>query len=193
MPIRRGEHNARPLDVLARTVAVGRDRRQLLAIRGAQNHTYLLCHGPSPKPWPNIVHPDDVVNPLNWFLSLITNTLLLLCPPGQAGRVGVGRHCHKDHQTCPTAVLPTRTCSPRCRRRRRAGPGSEIQFHRRPQRPSADPGRALADAATAVLRREGAASRSTAWRGPAGLSRPAPIRRRQTRAAAGINAQPTTC
>ena len=42
VPIRRGEHDARPLDVLARPVAVGRDRRQLLALRGAQNHTYLL-------------------------------------------------------------------------------------------------------------------------------------------------------
>jgi hypothetical protein len=35
MPIRRGEHDARPLDVLARPVAVGRDRHQLLALRGA--------------------------------------------------------------------------------------------------------------------------------------------------------------
>jgi hypothetical protein len=45
LPIRRGEHDARSLDVLARPVAVGRDRRQLRAIRGAQNHTYLLRHG----------------------------------------------------------------------------------------------------------------------------------------------------
>jgi hypothetical protein len=44
VPIRRGEHNARPLDVLARPVAVGRDRRQLLAFLSAQNHTHLLCH-----------------------------------------------------------------------------------------------------------------------------------------------------
>ena len=36
-------------DVLVQPVAVGRDRRQLLAIRGAQNHTYLLCHGPIPQ------------------------------------------------------------------------------------------------------------------------------------------------
>ena len=58
VPIRRGEHDARPLDVLARPVAVGRDRRQLLALRRAQHHTYLLCHGPIPQPWPNIAHPD---------------------------------------------------------------------------------------------------------------------------------------
>jgi hypothetical protein len=50
MPIRRGEHDARPLDVLARPVAVARDRRQLLALRGAQYHTYLLCHG-GPNPY----------------------------------------------------------------------------------------------------------------------------------------------
>jgi hypothetical protein len=49
MPIRRGEHDARPLDVLARPVAVGRDRRQLLALRDAQHHTHLLCHGPLPQ------------------------------------------------------------------------------------------------------------------------------------------------
>jgi len=48
LPIRRGEHDARPLDVLARPVTVGRNRRQLLVIRGAQNHTYLLCHGSLP-------------------------------------------------------------------------------------------------------------------------------------------------
>src|ERR1700750_1209389 len=48
MPIRRGEHDARSLDVLARPVAVSRDRRQLLALRDAPYHTYLLCHGPRP-------------------------------------------------------------------------------------------------------------------------------------------------
>jgi hypothetical protein len=39
--IRRGEHDAHPLDVLARPVAVGRNRRQLLALRSAQYHTDL--------------------------------------------------------------------------------------------------------------------------------------------------------
>jgi hypothetical protein len=43
------EHDARPLDVLARPVAVGRDRRQLLAFRGAQNYTYLFRHGSIPQ------------------------------------------------------------------------------------------------------------------------------------------------
>ena len=65
VPICRGEHDARPLDVFARPVAVGHDRRQLLALRSAQNHTYLLCHGPSPKPWPSIAYPNAFVNPLN--------------------------------------------------------------------------------------------------------------------------------
>src|SRR5271163_2268706 len=41
-PIRRREHDARPLDVLARPVAVGHDSRQLLALRGVDNHTYRL-------------------------------------------------------------------------------------------------------------------------------------------------------
>jgi hypothetical protein len=45
VPIRRGEHDAHPFDVLARPVAVGRDRRQLLAFRDAQNHAGLLRHG----------------------------------------------------------------------------------------------------------------------------------------------------
>jgi hypothetical protein len=50
-PIGRGQHDARPLDVLARSIAIGRDRRQLLTLHCAQNHAYLLCHGPhSPKP-----------------------------------------------------------------------------------------------------------------------------------------------
>ena len=44
--IGRGEHDARPFDVLARPVAVGRDRRQLLALRSAHNHTYPLSHRP---------------------------------------------------------------------------------------------------------------------------------------------------
>jgi hypothetical protein len=51
LPIRRGEHDARPLDELARPVAIARNRRQLLALSGAHNHTYLLSHGfipPSP-------------------------------------------------------------------------------------------------------------------------------------------------
>src|SRR5215469_3214422 len=49
VPIRRGEHNARPLDVLARLVAVGRDRDQLLTLRVVQNYADLLCHGPQPN------------------------------------------------------------------------------------------------------------------------------------------------
>src|SRR5215470_6394585 len=49
VPIRRGEHNARPLDVLARPVAVGRDRDQLLTLRVVQNYADLLCHGPQPN------------------------------------------------------------------------------------------------------------------------------------------------
>jgi hypothetical protein len=48
-PIRRGEHDARSLDVLARPVTVGCDRRQQLAFRSAQNHAYLLCHGSIPN------------------------------------------------------------------------------------------------------------------------------------------------
>src|SRR5256885_12042345 len=36
-------HDTRPLDMFARPVAVGRNRRQLLALRAAQYHTYLLC------------------------------------------------------------------------------------------------------------------------------------------------------
>jgi len=47
--IRRGEHDARSLGVLARPGAVGRDRHQLLTLRGAQNYTYLLCHGSIPQ------------------------------------------------------------------------------------------------------------------------------------------------
>ena len=42
--------NARSLNVLARPVAVGGDRCQLLALGGAQYHTYPLCHGPIPPP-----------------------------------------------------------------------------------------------------------------------------------------------
>src|SRR5438477_8422337 len=65
MPIRRGEHDARALDVFTRPVAVGRNRRQLLALRGAQYHAYLLRHGPRPPtPWPSIAYLDAFVNPL---------------------------------------------------------------------------------------------------------------------------------
>jgi hypothetical protein len=46
--IGRGEHNVRPLDVLARPVTVGHDRRQLLALHRAQYHAYRLSHGPFP-------------------------------------------------------------------------------------------------------------------------------------------------
>jgi hypothetical protein len=55
----------RALDVLARPVAVGRDRRQLLALRAAQHHTDLLCHGPIPARHASIAYPDEVVNLLN--------------------------------------------------------------------------------------------------------------------------------
>ena len=34
--------------VLARPVAVGHDRRQLLALCGVDNHTYTLSHSPTP-------------------------------------------------------------------------------------------------------------------------------------------------
>ena len=34
--------------LFARPVAVGHDRCQPLALRSAQNHTYLVCHGPHP-------------------------------------------------------------------------------------------------------------------------------------------------
>jgi hypothetical protein len=44
LPVRRGEYNARPLDVLAWPIAVGRDRGQLLARRAAHYDAYLLCH-----------------------------------------------------------------------------------------------------------------------------------------------------
>jgi hypothetical protein len=37
--------DARALDLLAWPVAVGHDRRQLLALPRTQNQTYLLCHG----------------------------------------------------------------------------------------------------------------------------------------------------
>jgi len=53
VPIRRSQNDARPLDVLARSVTVGRNRCQLRALGSAYNHTYWLCHGPHPlKPWP---------------------------------------------------------------------------------------------------------------------------------------------
>src|SRR5205823_7688725 len=59
MPIRRGEHDARSLDVFTQPVAVARNRRQLLALRGAQYHAYLLRHGPRPPtPWPSIAYRD---------------------------------------------------------------------------------------------------------------------------------------
>jgi hypothetical protein len=38
----------RPLEVLARPVGVGRDRRQLLAFHDAQNHADLLRHASIP-------------------------------------------------------------------------------------------------------------------------------------------------
>src|SRR5215467_11126041 len=62
---RRGEHDARPLEVLARPVAVGRDHRQLLAICGAQNHTYLLCHSLIPKTVAQYRTSEDSTNSLN--------------------------------------------------------------------------------------------------------------------------------
>jgi hypothetical protein len=65
VPIRRGKHDARPLHMFARPVAVGHDRRQPLALRSAQNHAYLLSNGRSSKPGPNIADPNAFVNPLN--------------------------------------------------------------------------------------------------------------------------------
>ena len=62
--IGRGEHNARPLDVLVRAVPVGRDRRQLLALHRAQYHAYRLSHGSFPQTWPSIAHLNDTVDPL---------------------------------------------------------------------------------------------------------------------------------
>jgi hypothetical protein len=51
--IRRGQHDARPLEVFARPVAVSHDRHQLLALCGVDNHTYALSHRPTPvKPRP---------------------------------------------------------------------------------------------------------------------------------------------
>jgi len=49
VPVCRGEHDLRPLHMFARPIAVGNDRRQLLALRSAQNHAYLLCHDPIPQ------------------------------------------------------------------------------------------------------------------------------------------------
>jgi hypothetical protein len=63
-PICRGEHDARPLDVLARPVAVGRDRRQLLALRSIDNHTDRLSHVYSPD-LASVAYPTAPVNPLN--------------------------------------------------------------------------------------------------------------------------------
>jgi hypothetical protein len=62
LPIRRGEHDARPLDELARPVAIARNRRQLLALSGAHNHTYLLSHGFIPQARLNIAYPALPVN-----------------------------------------------------------------------------------------------------------------------------------
>jgi hypothetical protein len=62
IPIRRGKHDARPLDMLVRPVAVGRDRLQLLALSGAHNHTYLLSHGFIPQARLNIAYPALPVN-----------------------------------------------------------------------------------------------------------------------------------
>jgi hypothetical protein len=52
VPISRGEHDARPLHMFARPVAVGHDCCQMLALRSAQNNAYLLCHGPIPQAMP---------------------------------------------------------------------------------------------------------------------------------------------
>ena len=62
--IRRGQHNAGPLHVLARPVAVGHDHRQPLPFRSAENHTNRLSC-PSPKDGYCLAYPDDLVNPLN--------------------------------------------------------------------------------------------------------------------------------
>jgi hypothetical protein len=46
--IRRAEHDVRPRDALARSVAVSRDCCQLHTLSRTQNHTYLLRHGRYP-------------------------------------------------------------------------------------------------------------------------------------------------
>ena len=51
MPIPRGEHNARPLNVLAQPAAVVRNRHQPIAFRGVHYHTDRLRHGPILQPW----------------------------------------------------------------------------------------------------------------------------------------------
>jgi hypothetical protein len=66
VPIGRGEDNLRPLDVFARPVSVGRNCRQLLALRSAQYHTYLLSHGPCPPmSRSSMAHLNSFVNLLN--------------------------------------------------------------------------------------------------------------------------------
>src|SRR6516165_11156135 len=61
----RGEHDAHPLRVFARPVAIGHDRRQLLALRSIDNHTDRLSHGLFPPTWPSVAYPTAPVNPLN--------------------------------------------------------------------------------------------------------------------------------
>ncbi len=66
-PLRRGEYDARPLDLLARVIAVGDDRCQLLAFRGAQHHKYPLCRGPASPLKHSLIsaHSDSDMNLLN--------------------------------------------------------------------------------------------------------------------------------
>jgi hypothetical protein len=56
MPIRRGKHDACSLHMLARPVAIGRDRRQLRALCTVENHTYRSSHGPHPQSQGPILH-----------------------------------------------------------------------------------------------------------------------------------------
>ena len=55
----------RPLHMFARSIAVGHDRRQLLALRSTDNHTDRLSHGLFPQTWPSVAYPTPPVNPLN--------------------------------------------------------------------------------------------------------------------------------
>jgi hypothetical protein len=57
VPIRRGEHDARPLNLLARPVTIDCNRRQLLAFRSAHNHKPF-------EPWPLPPRPGPVLHTL---------------------------------------------------------------------------------------------------------------------------------
>ena len=67
--------DARPLHVLARPVAIGHDRRQLLALGSIDNHTDRLSHGLFPQTWPSLAYPTAPVNPLNGSKNALMETL----------------------------------------------------------------------------------------------------------------------